>query len=336
MKHALCNTLYAIASLVLIAPVAARDDHGDRHRHRRFAWLANDPANTYDNATLAGIEDVAGARPHAVDPFYAGFDLKRQLAQCREALHSHRYDGLFVEADDAVGIEPCVAEARRAGVPVVATDLPIGADPTTVRPQVPGEVGASFIPAPDWAKALEKTLPQACAGLSPCNIFYLAGDETLAFDRLGFQAVQSVVAANPSFHLVGEDQAFYDTATARQVVTNQLTSHPTINLVVAGGDQMALGAEQAATARGLAVRIIGAGAGASAIAAVKQGRWYGTFNALPRTEGQLGAAIMELHLVDRDLRPIGVDPIAFSGLPDMWTQATLAKYPNFVPQWPGP
>ncbi|HVT19007.1 MAG TPA: hypothetical protein VHQ90_22850 [Thermoanaerobaculia bacterium] len=45
---------------------------------------------------------------------------------------------------------------------------------------------------------------------------------------------------------------------------------------------------------------------------------------------------MEHYLVDRDTPPIGVDPIAFSGLPDMWTQATLAQHPTFVPQWPGP
>src|SRR5215472_15350811 len=119
-------TLCLLAALLLGVPVAAPGDVHDHARHRRFAWLANDPTNTYDNATLAGIQDVVGVLGHAVDPFYAGFDLKTQLAQCRQALHTHRYSGLFVDADDAVGIEPCVAEARREGVPVVAIDLPIG------------------------------------------------------------------------------------------------------------------------------------------------------------------------------------------------------------------
>lgn len=325
-----------LAALLSWAAPAAAGDARDHSRPRRFAWLANDPANTYDNATLAGIQDVAGAFGYTVHPFYAGFDLSTQLAQCRQALRTKRYSGLFVGADDAVGIEPCIAEAQRAGVPVVAIDLPIGPDPATVRPQVAGEVGASFIPASRWAKAVKAIIPQACQGLDPCNVFYLAGDEALAFDQLGFQAVQSAVAANPSLHLVGEDQAFYDTATAKQVMIRQLTVSPEINLVVAAGDQMALGVEQAATALGREVRIIGAGAGASAIAAVRQGRWFATFNALPRTEGQLGAAIMELHLAFPGLPPIGIDPIAFSRLPDMWTQATLAPHPSFVPQWPGP
>jgi ribose transport system substrate-binding protein len=172
-------------ALVWSAPLAANDGTRDHVRHHRFAWLANDPANTYDNATLAGIGDVAGALGYAVDPLYAGFDLNTQLSQCRAALQSHRYDGFFVGADDAVGIEPCVAEAHRARVPVVAIDLPIGPNPATVEPQVPGEVGASFIPASRWAKAVKQILPQACQGLDPCNVLYLAGDEALAFDKLG-------------------------------------------------------------------------------------------------------------------------------------------------------
>lgn len=327
--------LLMIASLAAFGvPTFAAADQD--HTARRFAWLANDPTNTYDNATLAGIRNAASVLGQTVDPFYAGFDINQQLAQCQTAIQAGIYSGLFVEADDPVGIEPCVAEAHKAGIPVVATDLSIGPDPLTVNPQVPGEVGASFIPAGHYASALKNIVPQACQGLVPCNVFYLAGDETLALDVLGFQAVESVIAGNAGEILIGEDQAFYDTATAKQVMAAQFTAHPEINMVVASGDQMALGVEQAAVALGLKMRILGAGAGASAIVAVKQGRWYATFNALPQTEGQLGAALMEAYLVFPQISPAGVDPLVFSGLPDWWTSATLEQHPHFVAQWPGP
>ncbi len=325
---------FPVSVLLCVAPLAMADMAGQPHK--RFAWLANDPNNTYDNATLAGIKDVTGNVGHTVDPFYAGFDPSTQLQQCMDALHSRKYDGLFVESADAVAIEPCVAEARQKGVPVVATDLPIGPDLTTVQPQVPGEVGASFIPATSWAVAMRSVLPQVCQGLNPCNVFYLAGDEALAIDILGIQAVLTTIAANPSMVFIGEDQAFYDTPTSLAVMTAALTAHPEINVVLAAGDQMALGAEQAAAALGLHLRIVGGGAGASAIDAVKQGRWFGSFNALPRTEGQLGATLMENYLANPNTPPVGIDPVVFTGLPAMWTQATLAQYPNFVPQWPGP
>jgi ABC-type sugar transport system substrate-binding protein len=301
----------------------------------RFAWLANDPANTYDAATLAGIRDLVGLVRATVDPFYAGFDGPTQLAQCRAALASRLYDGLFIEAADAVGIEPCVAEAKQRNVPVVATDVPIGPDANNVQPQVANEVGATFIPGTRWGNAVKNVTPQVCQGLNPCNVLYIAGEISFGFDMLGIQGVQAAAAANTSIILIAVDQAGYDTATAKQVVIAQLHAHPVINVVIASGDQMALGVEQGAASLGRTLRIVGGGAGASAIA-VKAGRWFGTFNALPRTEGQLGAGIMSAHLIDPRIKPFGLDPIAVSGLPDMWTPTTLAQHPNFVAQWPGP
>ena len=137
-------------------------------------------------------------------------------------------------------------------------------------------------------------------------------------------------------NLVAVDEAFYDTALANQVATAQLKAHPEINVVIAAGDQMALGVEQAAKTLGHIVRIVGAGAGATAIDAVKADRWFATFNALPRTEGQLGAGIMELNLIIHNLKPTGLDPLTVTGLPEMWTKTTLAQHPTFSPQWPGP
>ena len=304
--------------------------------HQRFAWLANDPANTYDAATLAGIRDVVGVLKATVDPFYAGFDPTVQLAQCHAALVSGLYDGLFIEAADGVAIEPCVAEAKQHHVPVVATDLPIGPDANNVQPQVPNEVGASFIMSSRWGNGVKAVTPLVCQGLNPCNVLYLAGGLTFGFDLLGLQGLNDAIAANHTIMLVGAAEAYWDTATAREVMIAQLAAHPEINVVIASGDQMALGTQQAAVAAGKTLRIVGAGGGASAIAAVKAGKWFATFNGLPRTEGQLGAGMMELHLASPNVKPFGLDPVAVSGLPDIWTQTTLAQHPTFVPQWPGP
>src|ERR1035438_1242091 len=169
--------LFAPVAITAFAahPAAAEDND---HAPKRLAWFANDPTNTYDNATLAGIKQVANVLGQTVDPYYAGFDINQQLAQCAAAIQSGKYAGMFIESDDAVLIEPCVAAAPKAGIPVVATDLPIGPDPLTVNPQVPGEVGASFIPAGHYATGIKSILPQACQGLSPCNIFYIAGDRS--------------------------------------------------------------------------------------------------------------------------------------------------------------
>ena len=162
----LCRTLAAGASLCLFSAGLALADPP----RRVFAWLANDPNNTYDNATLAGLREVMTPTGATVEPYFAGFNGATQLAQCRAALALNKSTGLFVSAADAVGIIPCVTEAKAKCVPVVATDLPIGPDTGTVQPQVPGQVGASFIPATSWAAAVKSIIPQACAGLSQCNV----------------------------------------------------------------------------------------------------------------------------------------------------------------------
>ena len=313
-----------------IAANAGGNGHGS---HFRFAWLANDPANPYDNAILGGIRDAAAKSHSTVDPFFAGFDPDTQLSQCFSALQTGQYDGLLVIAASPTGILPCVDAARNANVKVVAVDLPIGPDPTTVQPQVPGQVGACFITAPHFGQAVEDIIPRACEGLDPCDVLYVAGLFSFPFDQFGLDGVQQAVAANPSIHLVAQAEAFYDTNIARQVVSDALVAHPEINLIMASADQMALGAEQAADAANIPVVIVGAGAGTDGIAAVRAGRWFATFNALPRTEGRIATELMVKALRNRNFRPIGIDPVTESGLPDMWTQANLAQHPNFVAEW---
>lgn len=302
----------------------------------RLAWLANDAKNTYDNAILTGIMDAAGPSQSTVEPFFAGFDPEQQAAQCKQALDAHLYDGMLIIAADPIKILPCVMKAESAGVPVAAVDLPIGSDQTTVAPQVRGEVAASFITASDFANAVGTLLPQVCAGLQTCNLFYIAGLSSFPAEVCSLNMIKQAAAANAAIRLVGDGEALYDTGTARKVASDALAAHPEINAMIALGDQMALGVEQAATAAGVKLRIVGGGAGASALSAVREGRWLATLNALPRTEGRLGAELLIKAIRDRNTPPMGVNPVASSGLPLWWTKTELVQHPDFVAEWPGP
>lgn len=305
--------------------------------HYRIAWLGNDAGNAYDNAILAGTRDIADRSRSTVTPFYAGFDPDTQLAQCRQVVASRRYDALVILAASNTAIIPCVRLARQAGIPVAAADLVIGTDQTTVQPQVRGQVAASFTPASRFGDGISAIAPQVCAGLSACNILYLAGVESFPVDQYGIAAIEAAAAANPAIRLIQRREAFYDTALARELTNEALDQHPEINVVIASGDQMALGAEQAAQDHGTFLRLVGAGAGASAITAVRAGRWFGTFNVLPRSEGEIATGLL-IRALRNPLffEPRGVDPVEAAELPAFWTEATLAAHPDFVPQWPGP
>ena len=277
-RHLLATAMAATAALASVAPVGAAPGGSGHGAQFRLAWLANDPANQYDNAIRAGIEEEAAKAHATVDAFFAGFDPGVQLEQCAAALDAGVYSALLIIAADPIAILPCVEAARAAGVPVAAVDLPIGPDLTTVAPQVPGVVAASLIPAAEWGPAVSAMVPDVCAGLAPCNVYYLAGLLAFPADQIGLAAAGAAADQSPTVNLVGYAEAYYDTGFARDVFAAALDADPAINTVIAAGDQMALGAEQAAMAAGRSVRVVGAGAGASALDAVRVGRWHATFN----------------------------------------------------------
>lgn len=316
------------------APVEAAAGRGHGAQFR-LAWLANDPNNAYDNAILAGIESVAARSRSTVRAFFAGFDPATQLTQCVDAVSSGSYDGLIIVAASPTEIIPCVEAAHAAGIPVAAVDLVIGPDQTTVEPQVEGIVAASYVTAADWGAAVTEIVPQACAGLDPCDVFYLAGVSAFPIDQFGFAAVQAVAAASPTISSAGTAEAFYDAGFAYLVMTQVFADHPEIDVVITS-DQMAVGTEQAAAEAGVTVRLVGAGAGASAIDAVRDGRWFATATFLPFTEGRIVTDLLVRALRVRPFEPIGVDPVAAGGLPVWLTATTLAAIPGFVGEWPGP
>ena len=308
------------------------------HRHVRIAWLGNDPANTYDNANLDAARAVATAAHSTVTPSYAGFDPSVQLSQCLDAVRSHRYDAVIVIPDDSVGIVECVHEAAWRRIPVVASDLPIGADLTTVEPQVRGEAGAVLVPAADWGDKLSALLGDACASRTPCDVAYIAGSFGVAFDQIALDDLDALAAANPNIRIVHRDEAFYDSTLAYDVTQTILADAPDVDLIVGAGDQMAQGAERALADSGRApgsVLIVGAGAGAYAVQAVRDGRWYATYVALPADEGDLAARIAIDAARRRPILERGIDPVARRGFPSFFTLAAQGAFVGFVPQWPG-
>jgi putative component of membrane protein insertase Oxa1/YidC/SpoIIIJ protein YidD len=83
------------------------------------------------------------------------------------------------------------------------------------------------------------------------------------------------------------------------------------------------------------VDIIGAGAGAYGIDAVRAGRWYATFVALPRDEGELSAQIALRAARCEPIPDRGIDPVERRGLPSFFTTDNQHLFSGFVPQWPG-
>lgn len=304
----------------------------------RIAWFGNTPDNTYDNASLNGA--IAGARRghSTVRPFYCQYDPQTQLDQCLSAVRSRSFDAFLIDANDGVGIIPCVQSAASRGISVVAVDLPIGSDPASIQPQVRGQDGAVLTPAAKFGDTLVTVVSDLCGRLGKCNLVYLAGSLGINYDIIAIQGLQGLLPTHQNIQIVSIQEALYDQATARTIMQGILAQTHDIQVVIAGGDQMARGAEEALAAAGPLpnpVKIIGGGAGAYAVDAVRAGRWYGTFVTLPFDEGELAAQLAIRAARRQRLKVRGIDPVVNRNLPAFLTADNLAAFSQFTPQWPG-
>jgi ribose transport system substrate-binding protein len=287
---------------------------------------------------LNGATQRAQKMHSTVEPFYCGYDPTVQLNQCLDAVKSGRFDAFLIDANDGVGITPCVTSAAQHGIAVVAVDLPIGADPAAVGPQVPGQAGAVLTPAAKFGGTLAPTVAALCDKIGKCNVVYLAGSFVINYDIIAMNDLNALPSTHPNIKLVAEEEALYDQGTARTIMQNLLAQSTDIQLVVAGGDQMARGAEEAIAAAGPLpnpIAIIGGGAGAYAVDAIRAGRWYGTFVTLPFDEGDLGAKMVIRAARYQHLTATGIDPVVSRGFPAFLTADNLADFKGFVPEWPG-
>lgn len=304
----------------------------------RIAWFGNTPDNTYDNAHLNGAIASAKKKHSTVQPFYCQYDPQVQLDQCLNAVNSKKFDAFLIDANDGTGIIPCVTSAAKHGISVVALDLPIGADPAAGGPQVKGQVGAVLTPAAKFGTTLVSVVADLCTKVGKCNLVYLAGSLGINYDIIAIQGLQSLLPTHQNIKIVAIKEALYDQATARTIMQGILGQTTDIQLVVAAGDQMARGAEEALAAAGPLpgpVQIIGGGAGAYAVDAVRAGRWYGTFVTLPGDEGLLAAPMAISAVRHQKIKVTGIDPVVKAGLPGFLTRDNLAAFANFSPQWPG-
>ena len=216
----------------------------------------------------------------------------------------------------------------RASAPRAVPDL------TSLKPQVKGltvHVGHSFVRS---GQLLGRLIIAACGKRDPCKVAFVPGLFSYPADRIRTDALHKTLKARRTVDVVAEQEGRYAAETARAALQNILQAHRDLNVVATTGDQMAFGMERAINAAGLRgqVRIIGNGASAVGISAIKAGRWYASIVLLPQTEGRVAT-----HYVVRAARganrlPSSVDVERLSPIGPAATRTTVAR---FEAEWRG-
>ncbi len=309
----------------------------------RIALFGFSADNAYSMAAYEGLKQAAAEKGDVeVEFFDGGFDAQKQYNQVQDAVATGRFDGMLVMAMGYASIVPAVEEAIAAGVKVGSLEYALGPDATiTDRFQVEGMTTfVGYNVASIGARLAEATV-EACGDRDPCKVGLLVGSRSAAQDVPKIAAYEAVMKDHPKIETVATVDTWWAREQGLQATQDILQSTPDIDVITSFADQAIAGAEVALVGAGVelggddGVRMIGLGATATALAGIRDGRWYGTYVELPWEEGYWGglnliAAIRGEpyeEIIDLETRsPVGAA---------VATKPLLDKVPDWSAKWDG-
>jgi ribose transport system substrate-binding protein len=249
----------------------------------KIAFFGFASANSFAQATYAGIKEEASKSGVEVEFFDPNFDSAKQVSQIQNAITTGEFQAFVVQANDGNAVVPPIREAIEEGITVVGEFTPVGTKYDTIEPQVPGMIFVGEPPTENGT-ALGELGVEACGDLDPCNVAYLEGFKALPLDNARTDAVKAALAEAPNVKLVASVEGGYTQDTGLKAAQNVLQAHPDVNVMI-GSSQAIAGAEQAVKDAGADVKLVGNGGSRQAVKAVKSGRWYATYVIAEKSAG---------------------------------------------------
>lgn len=245
-------------------------------------------ANTFAQATYAGIEEYAkknNASATFVDSNFSGPD---QVSALQDAVTSKRYDVAIIQANDGTALVNPVKQAIAAGMTVVVEFTPIGGKYDTAEAQVPGTLNIIDPPTVNGAGLATLGL-DACKEVASgtCKVGYLQGFDNYPLDTARTKAAVSVLergGAEVYSNFVGG----YTADSGRTAMQNLLQAHPDVDVVI-GSSQAVAGATP--LAKGMDITFVGNGGSTQAFDHVKAGTWFGVYALPEKAEGSKAAEL---------------------------------------------
>jgi ribose transport system substrate-binding protein len=300
-----------------------------------LAFFMASAANSYAQAQLEGVEEVAAAMNATVDTFDGRFDSQTQYSQLQDAIASGNYDGFVISPNDGNAIVPVVEEALAAGIVVGCILAPCGPSFDTLDPQIEGQLIYAGIPFKQNGADIGELVVQACEGKDPCQVAYIPGLPQLPLEAARLEGFRGMVDPVDTIELTVTSAGEYLAETALPVAQDVLQANPEIDVIASSGDQMIVGAEQAVEDAGLTGQVLLVGNGGSEIAveAVREGRWFGTAATYPRSEGEVATDYVIRAIRGEELAPIGLGSQDLSeGFGPLVNPDNAAE---FEPEWAG-
>jgi ribose transport system substrate-binding protein len=256
-----------------------------------IAFFGFAAANSFAQATWAGIQEVAKAEGVKTRFFDPNFDSATQVSQIEDATASGDYDAFIIQANDGNAVVPAVEDAIAEGITVVGEFTPIGTRYDTIEPQVDGLIFVGEPPTEN-GEGLADMAIQACEKRSPCRVVYLEGFKALPLDNARTKAFTERLGTAENTELIASVEGGYTQDSGLKAAQDVLQAHGKIDVMV-GSAQAIQGAEQAITDAGRTkeIQLVGNGGSKQAVTGVREGRWFGTYIIAERSSGAKAAEL---------------------------------------------
>jgi ribose transport system substrate-binding protein len=299
----------------------------------RIAVFLQVQANTYAQAQLKAVKDVARKLNAKVTAFDGNFDTAKQTRQLQDAITSGRYDALIISPNDGNALVPDIQNALAQDLAVACMLSPCGPEVDTLKPQIEGiaQAGTSF---PNNGKAIAEGVVKACGDKNPCNVAYLPGVSDVPYEKARLDGFMNTLKSHSNIKVVARQDGQYLADPALKATQNILQGHSDLDVIASSGDQMIVGAEQALEGANLEgkVALVGNGASVLGVKAIKEGRWDSSAVYLPYTEGKVSAEYVIKKARGEENLKTSYNMDEYSSVGVVVTKENAGK---FKPEWEG-
>src|SRR5690606_21620945 len=268
------RSLVAVTSMVMVAALAAcGDDDGDggdnggEEGGGTIAIITVDPSNPYWKAEVdtavaeaeaLGYETTVNA--HNNDP--------NQQNQFIDAAISSQVSAIILDPAGAQESVGAVRKATDAGIPVFLVNAEIDEQGIAKSQIISNNAQGATLGAEAWVEAMG----------GKGKYVELYGNPTDNNAQVRSDGYAAVISAYPDLEKVGQETANWDRVQGKEKMEGLIAAHPDIDGVIAGNDEMALGAIEALKDAGMIdkVKVLGFDGNADAVQAVKDGTMVAT------------------------------------------------------------
>ncbi|TLP74476.1 D-ribose ABC transporter substrate-binding protein [Nesterenkonia sphaerica] len=326
MKRNIMSTIAASAAAGLLLSACGGDGNGTGTANDpeedgsggQIAIITVDPSNPYWAAEVSIAEELAEEMGYTTTTSAHGNDPDEQTSLVETAINN-QVDGILLDpagADESVAI---VEQAVDAGIPVALVNAEISETGLAEVQVVSNNAQGATLGAEAWAEAMEYEGTYV-------ELFGNPSDNNAQVRSDGYA---SVLDQYPDLEKVGEEIANWDRQQGQTSMEQLLSRYPDVDGVIAGNDEMALGAINALEEAGRIdeVAVLGFDGNNDAADAVRDGTMVATV-LQPIADGTQRAMEVLDEVIQTGENPVDEEKIALDCY--LITEDNVDQLDNFI------